>query len=291
MRRIENISQKLMRSYSSAFSRHVFSDIINYDDFSHLNYLIESGSSIIKANDTYLRLLIQIYRAMCKSYRCEYVYKNEIINELLLKQFAGAKTVVFNEFRVVDSIVDLAMFNGVSKAFEIKTEYDSKKRLTHQLGTYSKLFQECYIVIPEKLYEHYTTDLSDTVGIIVMYIDRGQIKLSTAREATKSGIVDPEILIKSVRSKEYKNIIKTYFGRLPEVSCYEMFDVCKELMHQIPCDILHSLFLREMKNRANNTNLLPHIPAEIRQMCLSLNLNKQQSEVLINKLNTNIITP
>lgn len=41
-----------------------------------------------------------------------------------------------------------------------------------------------------------------------MYIDRGQIKLSTAREATKSGIVDPEILIKSVRSKEYKNIIK-----------------------------------------------------------------------------------
>lgn len=289
MRRIENISLEQMRSYSSAFSRHVFSDIINYGDFSHLNYLIDQGFKI-KESDTYITLLRHIYRAMCKYYRCEYVYKNEVINKLLLKQFAGTKTIVFNEFRVIDSIVDLAMFNGVSKAFEIKTEYDSKKRLAHQLDVYSKLFQECYIVIPKELYEHYTTGISDAIGIIVMCIDNGQIILSTERKATKNNMVDPDILIKSVRCKEYKNIIKAYFGSLPEVSCYDMFDACNALMRQIPCDVLHSLFLTEIKKRVNNTNLLHHIPAEIRQMCLSLNLDKQQSEALINKLNTNIIT-
>lgn len=227
---------------------------------------------------------------MCKNYRCEYVYKNEIINKLLLNQFAGTRTVVFNEFRVADSIVDLAMFNGVSKAFEIKTEYDSKKRLAHQLEIYSKLFQECYIVIPRELYEYYTMDISDTVGIVVMCVNKGQIRLSIEREAKKNDVVDPDILMKSVRCDEYKNIIKAHFGMIPEVSCYEMFDVCNALMHQIPCEILQSLFLKEIKSRVNNSNLLPHIPSEMRQMCLSLNLNRKQSEVLINELNTNIIT-
>ena len=290
MRRFKDIPMEMMRSYSSAFSRRVFSDIINYGDFSHLDYLMKNWSPKAKEGDTYLMLLRQIYRAMCKNYRCEYVYKNEIINKLLLTQFAGTRTVVFNEFRVADSIVDLAMFNGVSKAFEIKTEYDSKKRLAHQLKIYSKLFQECYIVIPRELYEYYTMDISDTVGIVVMCVDKGQIRLSIEREAKKNDVVDPDILIKSVRCDEYKNIIKAHFGMIPEVSCYEMFDVCNALMHQIPCEILHSLFLKEIKSRVNNSNLLPHIPSEMRQMCLSLNLNRKQSEVLINELNTNIIT-
>lgn len=290
MGRAGNISMGMMRSYSSAFSRRVFSDIINYGDFSHLNYLIESYSPKVKQDDTYLVLLKQLYKSMCKNYRCEYVYKNEIINKLLLKQFAGTQTIAFNEFRVVDSIVDLAMFNGVSKAFEIKTEYDSKKRLSRQLDTYSKLFQECYLVIPEELFDHYTTDISDNIGIVVMYIEKGHIKLRTAREAIKNTVVDPDILIRSVRCEEYKNIIKEHFGSIPEVSCYEMFDVCKELMYQIPSNELHRLFLKEIKRRANNTKLLQKIPAEIRQMCLSLNLNQRQSEVLLNKLNTHIIT-
>lgn len=281
---------RMMRSYSLAFSRRVFSDIINYDDFSHLNYLIDSYSPKVKQDDTYLMLLKHLYRVMCKNYRCEYVYKNEIINKLLLKQFAGTQTIAFNEFRIVDSIVDLAMFNGVSKAFEIKTEYDSKKRLSHQLDTYSKLFQECYLVIPQELFEHYTTDISDNIGIVVVYIDKGRIKFHTVRESINNAIVDPDILIRSVRCEEYKNIIKEYFGNIPEVSCFEMFDVCKELMYQIPCDDLHRLFLNEIKKRANNTELLQKIPSEIRQMCLSLNLNQRQSKVLLDKLNTHIIT-
>lgn len=290
MGRSENISMGMMRSYSSAFSRRVFSDIINYGDFSHLDYLIKSYSPKVKQDDTYLMLLKRLYRSMCKNYRCEYVYKNEIINKLLLKQFAGTQTIAFNEFRVVDSIVDLAMFNGVSKAFEIKTEYDSKKRLSHQLDTYAKLFQECYLVIPEELFDHYTADISDNIGIVVMYIEKGQIKLRTERNAIRNTVVDPDILIRSVRCKEYKNIIKTYFGNIPEVSCYEMFDTCLDLMYQIPSDELHSLFLKEIKSRANNTKLLQKIPAEIRQMCLSLNLSQRQSEVLLSKLNTHIIT-
>lgn len=290
MGRAENISMGMMRSYSSAFSRRVFSDIIKYGDFSHLDYLIKSYSPKVKQDDTYLMLLKRIYRSMCKNYRCEYVYKNEIINKLLLKQFAGTQTIAFNEFRVVDSIVDLAMFNGVSKAFEIKTEYDSKKRLSHQLDTYAKLFQECYLVIPEELFDHYTSDISDNIGIVVMYIEKGQIKLRTERNANRNTVVDPDILIRSVRCEEYKNIIKTYFGNIPEVSCYEMFDVCRDLMYQIPSDELHSLFLKEIKSRANNTKLLQKIPAEIRQICLSLNLSQRQSEVLLSKLNTHIIT-
>ena len=77
----------------------------------------------------YSDLLKKSYSVISKYYRCEYVYKNELI-KLLLKKYGTRNSVYFNEFRVGNSIADMVMFNGESKAFEIKTEYDTPRRLS-----------------------------------------------------------------------------------------------------------------------------------------------------------------
>lgn len=278
-----------LRSYSSIFSRSVFSDIIEYDDYTRLNTIFSRYDSKKEYFSTYFDYIKYIYRIIAKEYRCEYIYKNEIINKLLISKYGTKNTIAINEFRVQNSIVDFALFNGESKAFEIKTEYDTKKRLKRQIKDYSKLFQKCYIVVPEELYQEYDECVPENIGIIVLVRERGRIRLDEKKKAIINANIDTNVLMRSVRAGEYRNIVMEYYGELPNVSCFEMFDKCQELISNIPQQKLHTLFLNEIKKRTNNTQLLKSFPAEIRQMCLSMNLNQRQSESLLKKLN-NIIT-
>ena len=274
-----------LRSYSSAFSRSVFTDIIKYDDFSRLNHLFSTYNASLKSARTYSDYIKYLYRSIKKEYRCEYVYKNELINQLLLKRYGTKTTIAINEFRVGGSIADFVLFNGESKAFEIKTEYDTDKRLEQQLDDYSKLFQKCFIVIPNELVSQYELSISANIGIIALSIENGRINLKEVRAAAADDTIDTCVLMRSLRTSEFKNIVSAYFGMLPDVSCFEMFDTCEKWMESIPYAVLNKLFLTEIKKRENSTHLLRSLPAEIRQICLSMNLTKKQIPSLLEKLN------
>ena len=271
-----------MRSYSSVFTRKVFGDIIAFHDFSHLNWLYMTYDQHQKEIVSYFDYLIYLYKSIAKFYRCEYVYKNEIINQLLLKTYGIQNTIAFNEFRIGNSIVDFAMMNGESKAFEIKTQFDTSKRLFKQMEDYKKVFNKCYIVVASEETGYYERIVEPTIGIIELYTDRGRIKLHEYRPAVKNLELDSDILMQCLRTQEYKNIVFSYDGAIPNVSEYEMYDACKERIRQIPSLKLNELFLEEIKRRKNVTNKLKEVPMELRQICLSLNLSeKERSELSI----------
>lgn len=119
-----------LRDFSTAFSRSAFTDVLLFDDFSRFDWL---RAQYRLRSKTYAGLIRGAYAAISKDYRCEYVYKNELVN-LLLRRYGTRSTVYFSEFRVGSSIADMVMFNGESKVFEIKTEYDSPRRLDRQWG-------------------------------------------------------------------------------------------------------------------------------------------------------------
>ncbi len=135
-----------MRELSSVFSRKAFVDVLDYNDYSHFNWL-SSRYETLKCS-TYFDLLKRSYSLISKHYRCEYVYKNELI-KLLLREYGTKNSIYFSEFRVGNSIADMVMFNGESKAFEIKTEYDTPRRLDKQMDDYKRFFDKNYIVVPE----------------------------------------------------------------------------------------------------------------------------------------------
>uniref|UniRef100_UPI00260D6DC8 hypothetical protein n=1 Tax=uncultured Bacteroides sp. TaxID=162156 RepID=UPI00260D6DC8 len=66
-----------LRDLSSAFSRSAFIDVLNFNDYSHFNWLA-SKYDLLKCA-TYSDLLKKTYSLISKYYRCEYVYKNELI--------------------------------------------------------------------------------------------------------------------------------------------------------------------------------------------------------------------
>jgi len=101
--------------------------------------------------------------------------------------------------------------------------------------------------------------------------------------------IDINVLMRSIRTVEYKNIVKEYFGMLPKVSCFDMFENCQKLISKIPQKDLQVLFLNEIKKRKSNTSMLHSFPFEIRQMCLSMNLNQRHIDRFFEKLNHSII--
>lgn len=276
-----------MRSYSSAFSRALFTDIIKYGDCSRLDAIHDRYDGKRKKEKTYFSYLKYLYRQISINYRCEYVYKNELI-ELLIKKYAHSNTVIFNEFRMQKSIVDLAMFNGTSRAFEIKTEYDTTRRLIGQLVDYTRVFQLCYVVIPANMLETYEKDIPPYIGIVLMRESGGVLELDEARPAVENKNIDAGMMMKCLRTKEYENMVIEEFGKLPDVPYYEMYEACEEKLYDMPPDKLHQYFLKEIEKRKNNMCLLKKAPRELRQMYLQLGLSKGQIDILQTYLNNPI---
>jgi hypothetical protein len=275
-----------LRSYSTIFSSTAFLRLIEQNDFGFMDKKIErfDTNKFKGRKKTYNQYLQYTYKALCKGYRCEYIYKNQLVNDLLLKKYKLNNTIAINEFRVGNSIVDIAMFNGMSRAFEIKTELDSDKRLKGQLLDYEKLFDECYIVTHESLVDKYSSQ-KDNTGIIALYREKNQLKLEEIRPAGRNHIIDSEVLIRCLRTAEYKNIIKRFYGRLPDVSNFKLFDACLSMMKQIPTDTLHSLMMAELKNRKIEKEVILSSPKELKHLCLSLNMNFHSYSILNERLN------
>lgn len=274
-----------LRDISSAFSRSAFTDILLFDDYSHLDWL---HSKYPTKSCTYIDLLKKAYSTISRDYRCEYVYKNELI-KLLLSKYGTNKTSYFSEFRVGNSIADMAMFNGESKAFEIKTEYDSPRRLNKQLANFQLFFDKCFLVIPESLYNDYLLTTDPKTGIIVLRRNKGHISLIEKRPAIQNSFFDAELLMSCLRTEEYKSIVKSLGTQIEGVSGSEMYGYCRSIILKANTNILKSLFLQEIRKRKNNTRYLRRYPVSLRQMMLSLNLPEKKANILLEKLNTTVI--
>ncbi|MDE5999037.1 MAG: sce7726 family protein [Bacteroidaceae bacterium] len=274
-----------LRDLSSIFSRSAFVDILNYNDYSHFNWLVSRYNTIKCA--TYFELLKKSYSLISKYYRCEYVYKNELI-KLLLKKYGTRNSVYFSEFRVGNSIADMVMFNGESKAFEIKTEYDTPRRLNKQMEDYKLFFDKCYIVVPENKLDDYYSIVESTTGIITMSRDNGHIILREVRTAHQNEHFDSEALMSCLRISEYKNIVMSLGVSLDGVAGYDMYKFCCDVLSHTNPNKIRPLFLYEVKKRKNNTSLLRKYPMSLRQMMLSLNLSENKANKLLKQLNINI---
>lgn len=278
-------SNTQLRGISSLFSRRIFSGILR-NDVSLLRQLTSMYLPQNTSKESLSHIFKKSYSLLSKEYRCEYIYKNELLNQKLIKEYGTDKTIAINEFKVGCSIVDLAMFNGESKAFEIKSDLDTPFRLSGQMFDYTRLFQKCYIVVPEHHLDDYLYDIGNGIGVIVMTRENRHLLLEKYREAETNNYIDSDLAISCLHTKEYMHLIKTYFGELPDVSIFEMYEECRKLMKEIPSTILQGLFLKEVETRKTATPMLKRIQKELRQICLCMNLSRKD----IDKLNIYLTT-
>ena len=283
MKGSESYHIQQLRDYSSLFTRsEVKSWLIN--DFSSIDYKIERYDFRWKnkLDATYLDYLKYAYKSIKHHYANEYVFKNEFLSSWLLRELGQSGSKIFNEFRVGNAIADLAMFNGKSRVFEIKTELDSDYRLDQQLKNYEKAFNLVYLIVPKEKVLPYS-QINKDLGIIGFdSTDKDRFFLHS--KPTYNPIVDSHTIIDILHTNEYKNIVLTYYGSLPEMNSFNQFSICSELIQSIPNEDLNTLFINQLKKRGKNPSLSSHFHREFNQISLSLKLSYKDRDDLITRL-------
>lgn len=273
-----------LRDYSSLFSRQE-ANLWYKNEFSSLKKKLDRyDKSFLNRGSTYVSYLKYVYKVLERFYPNEYVYKNEFIKQWLLEEIGQSNAVLFNEFRMGKAVVDLAMFNGISKAFEIKTHLDKVTRLDNQLEQYKKLFNQIYVIVPEIKSDLYLKRDKET-GVITYDQDKSIFCL--ARKSIQNFEIDPEALMQVLHTNEYIKIVELYYGTIPRFTDFNKFDVCKELIKQIPPKNLNDLAIRLIKERKIN-NSFSKRESQFNQIFLSLNYNSNQKKLLLSNLSSTI---
>jgi hypothetical protein len=272
-----------LRDYSALFSRNSASEWLK-GNFTTIDYKIARYDTdwLNRKNKSYSDYLKYVYKVLEKHYKNEYILKNAFLNQWLIKELGESKSQVFNEFRVGNAVADLAMFNGISKVFEIKTELDSDKRLGTQLRYYKKAFNQIYLIVPSSKVEQYKNHDS-TVGIIVF--DENSINSFTCvRESETNDIVDFETIMDIFHTAEYREIVKLHFGQLPKMTSFNQYDICKKMISEISPVQLSKYFTELMKKRNSNGSLSSRTHKEFNQLSLALKLTEKKRKDMINNL-------
>lgn len=277
-----------LRDYSSLFSRSG-AELWIKSNFDSINYKIERYDVKWQnsANATYLDYLKYVYQILEKNYQNEYVFKNSFLNEWLIKEIGQNNTKVFNEFRVGNAVADLVMFNGKSKVFEIKTEFDSVKRLNLQIENYSKAFNQIFLIVPESKSTLYGK-FDESIGLITFNKNKKSERFTLIRDANINNEVDSGTIMKVLHTNEYKSIVKSFYGEIPNMTSFNQFDICNELIKEIPNIELNKKFIEIMKNRNLENTLSNRYYKEFNQISLALKLNKKEKEIMIKNLKSPI---
>lgn len=273
-----------LRDFSTFFTRSEILRLLK-SDFGSVNTKLQRYNLIEKKRGyTYLKVLKEAYKTIQNNYQNEYVLKNEFLNKCLVEKVVNRDSIIFNELRLGNSIADLAIFNGVSKAFEIKTILDKECRLSGQIKTYKKIFNEVYIIVPEQQVDKYIKFDNE---VAVFSYDSSFNKFELVREATRNEVIDIDILMNVLHSKEYLNIIHKHFDVIPELNAFNQFDICKKLIATISYPELNDIFLDTMKARKIHNSFFNKTNNEFNQVSLSLNLKEVERKSLIDKLKNN----
>lgn len=276
-------------SLSGIFSNSNFDKICNGEKDSFIDTKIRKYKDNFNLRDAVSRkkILESFYSYLLSEYRCEYIYKNIITKKILLGIHSLNTSTLLNEFKVGSSWADCILINGEATLYEIKTELDSPERLKDQLAEYKKSFKNIYLVIHHSQVEKYRNILQNSsVGLLALN-ERFQL---SEREEAKENIdnLDVEIMFKSLRKKEYTNIINNAFGSTPDVPNMAYFTECLKLAKKMsPLDFHNYMTEQLRKRKPQEKQFLSsnEVPDFLVNICISIDPNKSGYNNLLSFLN------
>jgi hypothetical protein len=233
------------------------------------------------------QLLEWSYEAVHRSYRNEYIYKTALASRIVFGRHSPKTSSMQVELPVGRSIVDVAIFNGTSTAYEIKTELDSPRRLITQTKDYLTAFEQVYVVTAPVLAGEYTKLCDPRVGILAL--ERND-SLRVVRRATSNlEAVDPHVLFRMLRRDEYVSALEKLIGERIDLPNGLVSSHCEALFTSLNKGAAHTLFLGAMRQRttqAEQVGFLRALPAHLRVLGYATPLSRPQREKLLSTLDS-----
>jgi hypothetical protein len=221
--------------------------------------------------------------------RHEYIYKAALTHKILLGIHSLQTASMMNEFRVGECKADVAILNGTSTVYEIKSERDSLSRLERQLAAYSTVFAQVYVIAAEGHIRAVTKVVPDFVGI--MQLDR-RYRISTLREAVdQPERTSPGAIFDSIRTAEARMILSSLGVTIPAVPNTRLHSVLREEFVKLGPAQAHAQMVRVLKRTRSLlplSILLNQLPRSLQTAALSVPLRKADHERLVAAVNSSL---
>jgi hypothetical protein len=233
------------------------------------------------SSTTVKHLLVESYKLIQRNYPNEYVYKNEAIRKLILKNHPSGDAAILSEFNCNVSKADILVANGTCTVYEIKTDLDTLNRLEEQLSSYTKTFPHVNVLCsPASLSKVLGMVKQKSVGLIV-YNPKTRA-FETVKESTEDlSVLIPEFMFSTFRMSEYKRIALEEFGYIPQVSNTKIYKTCLDLYKRLPIETQKEWLtktLRERRISREQHAFAKSLPVSLYSLAVSRHYGKQQRE-------------
>ncbi|MBK0415887.1 sce7726 family protein [Chromobacterium haemolyticum] len=277
---------ELPRRIARFFSRPVLEDIVRRGSAEQVGYeLAMLGVSTGKSQSSMADLFEAAFALLSRHYRCEYVYKAAIANRIVFGRHSPSSASLAIELGVAGSIADAVVFNGTSTAYEIKTEYDSHRRLSTQTADYLRAFDKVYVVTHPDLATRYAGLVDERVGILCL---NSKNSFSEIRPAIADiSRVEPAVVCNMLRQNELMHTVQRYFGPQPELPNTLIAQHYGELFCQLSQFQVHQAIVSSLRQRTTApefVDFISRVPASLRSLAFAMPLSRPQRQRLLNVL-------
>lgn len=211
------------------------------------------------------------YGVLSDKYRCEYIYKNTIANKLYLDGHHSLKdSLLTDELLSGKSKADVVILNSTSTVYEIKSEYDSFRRLDSQLADYRKVFDRIIVVTTPNKAPLVMELVEDNVGI--MSLDANGELEEVKKPIPNKANTDPAAVFGCMRQAEYCGAVSESFGYVPEVPNSLIYREARKLFCQLDPSQAHDLMVKYVKTRRKKPSfyeLVEEAPESLKHVCLT----------------------
>jgi hypothetical protein len=276
-------TQERLRVLSRLFTRPTVTALAKTGDWksacrflSQYNLLRASKAQALAA------LFESAWHELRQLYRNEYIYKSEVANRIVFGRHSPRTAALHLEFPVGRSIVDVAIFNGTSTAYEIKTEFDSARRLKTQTRDYTKAFEAVYVVAHPALANSYVTVVAPEVGVLAL--DR-RGSLSEIKAARKSqSLLDHSVVFRCLRREEYLRALRPMSPELTALPNGVVGESALALFRTLSKREAHDIYvgaLRMRKTEGATRSFALRLPESLRALGYGIPLSRPQQETLL----------
>ncbi|MEN4475194.1 sce7726 family protein [Mycolicibacterium cosmeticum] len=214
-------------------------------------------------------------QVMSKRYRNEYVFKNTIVDRLVFGRHSPRTAAALLELRAGKSIVDVAVFNGTSTAYEIKTDLDDFSRLAQQLSCYEESFERVSVVTSPRLAPRVLAAVPKYVGVLAL-TDRGSLSEMRA-PSTGLGRLSQAGLFGLLRRQETLDILRRTRGYEIDVPPARLWQRTRELFLGLSVESAHTEVVDELRARGMRAaGTAAVVPRSLRAMAYEVPLNASE---------------
>lgn len=258
---------------SKFFTQYTLKDLLNKKHFNLYNDII-TNYKINFDKKTNGNIISDIYNIISKQYRNEYFYQNTIFNKLLLGVHSLKTTTALRQISIENSKADFIMINGKAIVYEIKSELDSFERLETQIKDYYKAFSNVCVVTCEANYDKIKKILNGTTVGFYILTTNNTLSRKMRQEPIENNLhLEHSAIFKLLHKKEFENILRFVYNRLPKCPQAFYYDECFKLFSQISINKIYTLALKELKNRNQVIfNEFKEIPYELKSLVYFSNM-------------------